>query len=45
MELTEERIDELFDNSELVYQVRKYFDTETCEEMIEELKNNIKKEL
>ena len=42
--LTEERLEELFENSELVFQARKYFDAETCEQMIEELKTNIKKE-
>lgn len=45
MALTEERVDELFDRSELCYQVKKYFDSETCEEMIEELKDKIKAEL
>lgn len=36
-----EEIDEIFENSELVYQVRKHFDEESGKEMIEELKTKI----
>lgn len=45
MALTEKRIDEIFDSSELVYQVGKHFDGESAEMMVDELKTKLKNEL
>jgi len=41
-EIYEIILDKIFADSELIHQVKKYFDTESAEEMIRELKEEIK---
>jgi hypothetical protein len=36
-----EELDEIFDKSELVYQVKKYYNSDSAKEMIQELKDEI----
>lgn len=45
MALTKQKIDKLFEESELVYQVGKFFDGESADMMVEELKTKLKNEL
>lgn len=37
-----DKLNEIFENSELVYQVKNYFDEESAKKMIEELKTEIR---